>query len=747
MGTNSKSTHQSYTVAPSSAATLDPSAPAVAGELSSPAAAAQLVADLLSTPFGAEGGASTAAAQPLVGFEAPSEIAEPPVPAGTGKSRITDEPPAPGEDAWDPAEPPPTAAADGMEGAEGLAATDAQVPAPQETEDLEDPAEQPLTPVPEAPAKGLAVGEPILVGGTDFVNAQATLISYDSADGVPREVLLTHVNEEAEEKLLDALASQEGKLVPVEVTKEVTGRLDLDKHNDLHELVAQAAKSVNHKLKNGVEVPQSTHDKITAAVKAVAAAAQGATADEAAMTSYYMEHLEAIAEKAKNGLGNQAYAEGGKIPMVTPYLHTGLTTVTEMVPAPASDPEPGQLSAKLRDASRIDATLDPTTGEVSWDGESRSKAKGKEYLIDMGDGWSAVYRPYSLNEPGKTEFSMRGQLEVHAPAGAGHGPELVSRLEQLHLANKPMTASEGEWTYLANNIKAQGLASNPQVQEAMDVARGLEEFQVQELFHAHAHEAVGMDEAGLSAFAKKLQLQAAHDVLPKRVAVVRDAVAQAAGFADGAELSASAGYQPAPRTSGGWLTWTRFDVTGNPEAFASAWQGRSLVHGMGGGDVTTLFATGVLASTERRAVMGTGTGLGMSEGSDKFSGGANSVFLRVRDTPSGGSGGSVRLVWDDPSVLMKRSDYYAYNSDHFGALHTASGKSTSGQTSDPMKIAKFSNSSNEVMFRDGIDLLGAEAPSRVLCGSAANRDKLLKFFADKKITHLAGKPVADVVGI
>jgi hypothetical protein len=754
MGTNSKSTHQSYTVAPSTAATLDPPAPAAVAEQPGPAEAAQLIADLFNAPFGGEAGA--AMPQPMAGFEMPAAPAEPPAATGGGTARTTDEPPAPGEDAWDPVEPPPAAVPDGLEGAEGPGAAGGEMPArrepkkeeePEEPVEEEDPAEQPLTPVPEAPTKGLAIGEPVLVGGADFLNSAATLVSYDSADGTPREVLLAHVNEEAEEKLLDALTLSEEKLVPVQVTKEVTGRLELDEQANLHELVAQAAKSVNHKLKNGMDVPQSTHDKITVAVKAVATAAQGATADEAVMTGYYLEQLETIAEKAKSGLGDQTYADGGKIPMVTPYLHTGLATVTEMVPAPAEDPEPGQLSAKLRDASRINASLDPATGEASWNGESRTKATGKEYLIDMGDGWSAVYRPYGLNQPGKTEFSMRGQLEVHAPAGAGHGPELVSRLEQLHLANKPMTASEGEWTYLANNIKAQGLASNPQVKEAMEVARGLEDLQVQELFHTHAHEAVGMNEAGLSAFAKKLQLQAAHDVLPKRVAVVRDAVGQAAGFADGAALSASPGYQPTPTKSGGWLTWSRFDVTGNPEAFAGAWQGRSLVHGMGGGDVTTLFATGVLASTERRAVMGTSKGVGMSEGSDKFSGGANSVFLRVKDTPATGSGHGVRLVWDDPAVLMKRSDYYAYNGDHFGALHTANGKSTSGQTSDPMKISKFSSGSNEVMFRDGIDLLGAEAPSRVLCGSADTRDKLLKFFADKKITHLGGKPVTDVVGI
>lgn len=38
-----------------------------------------------------------------------------------------------------------------------------------------------------------------------------------------------------------------------------------------------------------------------------------------------------------------------------------------------------------------------------------------------------------------------------------------------------------------------------------------------------------------------------------------------------------------------------------------------------------ILATGVLASTERRAVMGVVTELGMSEESDKYSGGASSV--------------------------------------------------------------------------------------------------------------------------
>jgi hypothetical protein len=421
MGTNSKSTHQSYTVAPSTAATLDPPAPTAVAEQPGPAEAAQLIADLFNAPFGGEAGA--AAPQPKADVEMPPEIAEPPASAGGGKARTTDEPPAPGEDAWDPVEQSPAAEPDGLEGAEGPAATADGMPAPREPkEEEEDPAEQPLTPVPEAPTKGMAIGEPILVGGADFLNSAATLVSYDSADGTPREVLLAHVNEEAEEKLLDALALSEEKLVPVEVTKEVTGQLDLDKQATLHELVAQAAKSVNHKLKNGMDVPQSTHDKIKAATDAVANAAQGATADEAAMTGYYLEQLETIAEKAKSGLGDQTYAGGGKIPMVTPYLHTGMATVTEMVPAPADAPEPGQLSAKLRDASRIKASLDPSTGEASWNGESRTQATGKEYLIDMGTAGARCTGPTASTSPGRRSSACAASSRSTPPRGPATGP-------------------------------------------------------------------------------------------------------------------------------------------------------------------------------------------------------------------------------------------------------------------------------------------------------------------------------------
>jgi len=106
--------------------------------------------------------------------------------------------------------------------------------------------------------------------------------------------------------------------------------------------------------------------------------------------------------------------------------------------------------------------------------------------------------------------------------------------------------------------------------------------------------------------------------------------------------------------------------------------------------------------------------------------------------------GGAALVWDDPTVLLRRSDWYAYGGDHFGSLNPASGHSVSGLTRDPFKVVTF-NGNNEIMFRDGIDLLGTEAPSRIVCGSAKARDEVLGFLKDRGVTHLHGRAVQDVV--
>lgn len=49
------------------------------------------------------------------------------------------------------------------------------------------------------------------------------------------------------------------------------------------------------------------------------------------------------------------------------------------------------------------------------------------------------------------------------------------------------------------------------------------------------------------------------------------------------------------------------------------------------------------------------------------------------------------------------------------------------------------------MLRNGIDLLGAEAPSRIIRGSPSARSEVLALLKARGVTHLGGKPVSEVV--
>lgn len=598
-------------------------------------------------------------------------------------------------------------------------------------------------PVPESPSPGEVLGTPVLVGGADLEGSSATLVSYLGPSG-PREVLMATVHQDAEPKLLEALAVSETKMVAVEVEKEVTGRLALDVSHQLHERLVTAAKSVNHHLHQGDGVPSHTVDSLAKLGTELAqlGASTQTTADLEMLTTY-RSHLDAIKARLEPKW-SMPYAQGGKLPFIAEYHTTAMTTVTEYIPAPvplADDPQ--SCPTTLRDATRIKPKI--VNGETTWDGSERSAAAGKEYVIDLGAGYQGVYRPYAGHKPHTDDYSLRGNLEIIAPPGAGHGRALVERLGRINLVNRPMTRAEGEWAYLARNIEAQDLGAHPVVSQALAVAGGVDEAALDSVFAAHANEAIGMDDAQLSGFAQRLALEAEAASLPTKVKIVRDAVAKATGYGDGAALAGSAGYDPAPRRSGGWLTWERFDIASDPAQLKKACGTVPLHHRLtgsasaAGGVLAILRNGGALASTERRRRMGTAVGLGMSEGSDMKSGGANAVFLRRGHAPGGAA-----LVWDDPTVLLRRSDWYAYGGDHFGSLNPASGHSVSGLTRDPFKVVTF-NGNNEIMFRDGIDLLGTEAPSRIVCGSAKARDEVLGFLKDRGVTHLHGRAVQDVV--
>ncbi|WP_410665288.1 hypothetical protein [Amycolatopsis sp. lyj-84] len=617
------------------------------------------------------------------------------------------------------------------------------VQTPSKPDSSPEPGAQPLTPLPETPDVGKPFGEPILVGGTDLHASSATLVSYASAEG-PRTVLHARVSEEAEEKLLDAINVSK-ETAPIQVEQIVHGRLPVDEQHELAEKIIAAAKSVNHHLKEGDlsvgELPSTTEQKIVDAKKAAEAAAMDIGDSPGPADSAMLAHY-----AAKLADVESAAAAAKAVGHVNPYLHEGVATVTVTMPVLTSETGDHRVAGLLRDATRIRPTLDTETGQASWNGVARwEKVAGKEYVINLGDGFQAVYRPYGINSPMTAEFSLRGRLEIIAPAGEGHGPDVVKRLGQLNLANRPMTQAEGEYGYLAANVKAQNLGDKDEVQAAIATGDQLEEMMRQELFHERAHLAVGLNDAQLARFAKDIQLDAHTQALPTKVKVLREAVAKVTGQHDGGALSATAGYDPAPRPSGGWLTWNRFDVGNSMTMLTAAFKGKALVHATSASGLKAMLANGVLASTERRTLMGVSRGVGMSEDQDKLTGGASSVFLRVLGKPSSHSG--PKLVWDQPERLMHRADYYGANADTYGAVNPSKTGKYASSTRDPFKIAHFTNPSNEVMFGDGIDLLGAEGPSRILCESKAQREEIQAMFTAKGITHIAGKPIDDVLKV
>ncbi|WP_018505839.1 hypothetical protein [Parafrankia discariae] len=708
MGSDGKTAHQYHLVSP----TLLGDPPEPSDPLDP--------ADALGSPAFSQ---SQAPAPDATGVVAAEEIGVSAPPAGAPD-------PAGGADTQAPM---PSVPPDGIDDTVMATADPAPPSPPDSTPPVESPADaeaagqDALTPIPDTIPAGDPLGVPLLVGGADLDDSQATLLAYDSPQG-PREMLVATVTPEAEAKLLDALSPP--RMVEVQVEEEVHGRLAADTDGQIYEQLATVAKSVNHHAGLGDDIPAHTHANFaTVAAQLDALTETGVDGADAQMLEHYRDHAQALKASLDNG--------GGKVPFVTPFEQTSSTLVTRLVPDPDSDAGP---TASVRPATRIAPTLDDE-GVARWNGHDRNTAsEGQEYAIDLGDGYTAVYRPHGAvgDLTQVPALSQRGTLEIAAPAGPGHAADLVDKLGDLHLVNRPMTAPEGEWSYLRRQVWAQDLEGNPAISQALHAARDLDDATEHVLFAERAHQAMGLDERGLQTFARSLRLEAEAQALPTKVTLLRDAVASVTGHASGAALAASPGYDPRPHHTGrGWLRWNRFDVAGDPAAVRGAFGNRGLQHTVGNGDLHTILHSGVLASTERRALMGVAAGIGSSETSDQNSGGATSVFLRVRDAPIHGPA----LYWSDPSVLLRRADVYAYPDDNYGATVRKA-----GYTRNPLEMATFSTGlNNEVMIRNGIDLLGAEAPSLIRCSGPGERAEILALFKEKKIEKLGGRTVDEVV--
>jgi hypothetical protein len=259
----------------------------------------------------------------------------------------------------------------------------------------------------------------------------------------------------------------------------------------------------------------------------------------------------------------------------------------------------------------------------------------------------------------------------------------------------------------------------------------------------------GMSTTQLEMMGRDVLLRAQHRAKLERIPALRAMVAQALGksveemmawphyLAHTGGSAFAGGGQVRP---GGFRSYTRPDADK-----ALALEGKkAIVHDLTGHGwqnlVDCIAGGGVLYCTARRRQAGIHSGSTMSASADMKSGGGGYMFCRVRQSP----GAAAHVVWD-AGALLGRSDWFAYASDHYGAVNPHdSHYSQGGFTTDVGKAAGFTGSSNEVCFKNGISL--ADYPPKAInTPNKATQNKVLAAFKKQGITHLGGRPVEEIV--
>lgn len=599
------------------------------------------------------------------------------------------------------------------------------------------------------------LGRPFMVAGPDIEDQTLTVTMFSEPGGDPgksRLAIFGKVREESEAKLLDALDLEGGHVVKVKKQVEQVKPLPLDKEEGFYEQLLKVAKSVNHHVGEGKDnvIPEHTVKGIQELNVKLAAASfkekqAGGDVGVLAMIQHYQEQLKAV-ESAAN--------IKTKAPKVTQFTAPQMVEVEEEVIVPNA---PGEgLAAKKRTGSRIAA--DDTGGRAVWDGQRETNQfYGVEYAIDLGDGYQAVYHPNNSSVP----FSLRGTLEVISPPGVKDGGEALQKLKLLHLHAEPSAGvQEAEVMYLERNIWAQDYDKDP---EYRAINQELENLTMkQEAKLVSQLEAVsGLSQEERLALAKELVLQNERSLLAEKARMLKRFFEKKMGLAPGG-LEKLPSYRPVPgaaQQKKGFYFWNRFDLT--PEQVKQKAKGYVLTHkleGVGSDSKTSSKADvlcriiengGVLASTELRRRMGVKHS-GMSSADDMKTGGASYAFTFFRKASQQRS---YDIVWN-PETLLTRSDWFATKYDAYGVTNPKDYKySTSGRTrkvEDLPEYAKDDSAGNlraQVMFKNGIDLLGEHAPKYIFVTTEADRQKVLASFAKVGVSELKGRPVEEVVKV
>lgn len=583
--------------------------------------------------------------------------------------------------------------------------------------------------------KAGAMGTPLLIGGEDLEDMQATVVVYRGYGPLKDKewpVVWMKVRPTAEDKLMAAVAAAQGMQYTT-VVKEVPtyGRAPFDEKEGVAEKLVKYAKSINYHVKDGTPIPSYTIQGVSDLLTYLTQVEQDPTLSEGerALLAGYQKDVQELAEAIQKGTQTPRKDYG-------PRQGTYTRKVEQKIPIPV-DPNQGPgFTVEVRDGTRLDA--DANGGIAYWDGHKRAKHYGKEIVIDFGDGWTAIYHPHASQY--KVPWSYQGTLEIHAPPGADPAG-ITEHLQRLYLQGAPMSKQEAEAIYLERNAWAQGLTKDPEYKAIQQYVQLRRQELAAELVLTGDYSA---DDAGMAAAV----LQAERKVLPEKISLLRRFFEKKLGLPEGS-LPKHPRYRPEPIWEGsqaggegrqGFFVWSRFDV--DPAEVRAMFGNRVIGHHLTGNKLENLrkiiLGGGMLAAQEKRWQMGAKpSGYTMSPEDDQWSGGAAYIFLRV------GSPGKFDIEWD-PEILLERSDWFFRDTDNFGATNPNSYHYTVDPSTDPAKAAKASKSNNEIAFKNGINLFGRYAPRRIRVGPK-HRDTVIGWFKEAGITHLGGRPVEEVV--
>jgi hypothetical protein len=407
--------------------------------------------------------------------------------------------------------------------------------------------------------------------------------------------------------------------------------------------------------------------------------------------------------------------------------------------APVAPPPPtGKFQARQAAPSQLARRL--VDGELVTDGVSRTVggslgiAGHHQWIVDdLGGGMKLEYMPHygpafspaqgsgpSQPHTSVNPYARQGKLEITLDNWQGTHTEIeaaLHKLGELGLEAAPATPEDVELLYLVHQVHAMKLEATAKYTT----------------LRAGINDSTPLSEQ-IAKHQKYLSQELGQDVtkMPSYNPVPQ--------FGTGYRTVGANGHEVIPEV--GKPFFERFDIT--RQDLETNLPQRVLTHDSQMGTArfleTLLAGNGTMTNTEERVRQALyDPSAAMSSSTDMFSGGASYFFTRLARVNHGE--GSRGAFWFNTELLL-RTDAIAYNTDLYGQSDPAMKKKRHA-TLDDWATKQHVRSNNEVIIKNGFGML--DYLERISASSATERNKFIKMFKDRGITHIRGKPVEDIV--